>query len=197
MRKSTNPYTRDRWLDRVSEYLVSGSETPDGILTDHEQMMLQRVMFCHEQILRNLNRAQIVAILRKRFTNDEGRPISEHTAYKLIRDTETVLGSTSTIDKNYLRSIAIDMCKDVYRRAIEKGDLRAQNSAITNLIKVAGLDRDELQQLPTDILDRITIAIQVNPALLDAEVVSLQEVQKLLADIGTSQPRTLDITHRQ
>ena len=197
-RKSLNPYQREKAIDRIMEYLVTDHGTMEGVLSVDDEARLARLRFCDDQLRRNLTRKSVAEMIRKRYPHPDGSAMSESMAYRIINETMHVFGTTATINKNYMRQRGIDMCLDTYRMAQEKQDLKAMNAAIKNMAEIAGLNKEDSGQLPLDILDRIQVNLQINPALLGAKPIGWDEVNALLQELNLKpQTRTIDITEGQ
>lgn len=92
--------------------------------------------------------------------------ISEPTAYKLLNETRLVWRSQNIIDKDQWRTILIDMQMGLHKlmMANPNKNFKNLNASIANMIKLAGLDQKDAEQIPLDKLgnNKYVMIINVN-----------------------------------
>ena len=79
----------------------------------------------------------IVGVIRKEFK------VSEDTVYRDCREAVKIYGEVSKADKEGQRYIIGEMAREAYRIAAAAKDVKGMNSAINNLTKIFGLDRED------------------------------------------------------
>ncbi len=183
-------------VDRILHYLKVGTDEAMSELSDRDKDKMERIMFAERQLARHFKKGEVVELLRDRFKDPQTqKKFTVGHAYRIIRDTERILGEVGKINPDFLAVQARDIIMDTIRLANEKGDVRGLNAATKNLLELIKMHSDGAGQLPEDLLDRIDTRFSVNPTLLGIEPTSVAEMSRLLEEL--KQPRVLDITDEQ
>lgn len=110
-------------------------------LTDDHMRYLRMVRMVWAQLLDVRSKKFIVGSLIQNFD------IQHAMAYRIIRQSQEIMGDVDRVDKRITRHMAIEMAKNNYRKAEIAGHLGEMNKALSQLIKAAGLDRED-SELP-------------------------------------------------
>lgn len=183
-------------IDRIIRYLRSDDIRPFEELNNQEKEKLERMMFAERMLGRHFTKRDVMNMIRKKYVNSRTeQPLSEDQAYRIIRETEKVFGTVNKVNPDFLAGMVYDLIMDTIRIAKEKGDVRGLNAAGKNLIELMKQYSEGANAIPPEILDRIQVVFQVNPALLGVKPVDIDEIDRLMMEMKI--PRRLDITDGQ
>lgn len=132
-------------IDRIINYLVISGRSQDGdlpTLTPKDAEMLDRYVQLRSLFLRHKIKRKAIDIFRAE-TIVNGKPISESQAYLDFKNMERVFGSSERVVKEFQRLMVVEGSWEIVAKAMLNKDFRAANGAYANIIKAAGLDRDE------------------------------------------------------
>ncbi len=129
-------------------------------LTPQEQEMSRRWAALFVLLMRNplLSNAQLTAFITNggiitnagQLYEDEFKvkifePVSEATAYRDIREVQSLVGEMRRVTKDYLRHIIYETSMEMIQKGRENGDYEIVSSAMNHIIKAFKLDKDELE----------------------------------------------------
>jgi hypothetical protein len=134
-----NRKTHLSYKEVVMEYF-EGKRREEHLSLDHLNY-LRMVRQAWALLLDVKSKKYIVGSLIQQFD------ITYSYAYRILRQTQEIMGSVDQVDKSINRHIAIEMAKEAYRKAQLLDSLSEMNKAIGNFIKASGLDRDD-SELP-------------------------------------------------
>ncbi|MCO6501352.1 MAG: hypothetical protein J5I47_13385 [Vicingus serpentipes] len=127
----------DGGLEKITAFLETKGGKP---LSKPLQKRLDKIDFVDNLIRNGRSPKQIITFLQKRFPS-EG--ISRATAYRIIKDAKYVYGSTNREDKEYWRSVLVDLIFDTRKRARLAGDIKTMAACDNNLFRALALDKDD------------------------------------------------------
>lgn len=106
-------------------------------LTDKQEEIYQRIRVAKAYLLKFHSKDETAQMLTKEY------PISESTAYQIVRNVFTLYGDITDTDKKWSRSLASKMALQTFRAAVKENDLAAMNAATRNFTIIEGLDRED------------------------------------------------------
>lgn len=128
------PDKDNRELNLIIAFLQSSDE---GVsLPEATRQRLDRIDVA-DNLIRRHGRKKAVEMLAKHFD------IGKTSAYRLIWEAMYVYNSTHKLQKEYWRSLLLDMQYAELIRCKDKGDSKGFNMAMKNLIEIVGLNRDD------------------------------------------------------
>lgn len=142
----------DSSLDKICAYLQTSGKKP---LSEPLQKRLDKIDFVDNLIRNGRSPKEISHFLPKRFPDED---ISRATAYRIISDAKYVFGSISRTDKEYWRSVLVDLILETRKYARKENDLKTMAACEANLYKAMALDKDD-PDLPS--FDKIQPPIQI------------------------------------
>jgi hypothetical protein len=87
--------------------------------------------------------------------------ISERHARRDINDAVRLFGSTTQLNKNADRYLIYQYCMHVFNAAKAAGDITEMNRAITNMIKITGIDKEDPEKIDWTKVEQHEIRISV------------------------------------
>jgi len=127
-------FTRNKLTDLdVLRQFYSGVVTE---LTEHQEEKRKRLLLTQSMMTKGQSTQKIIKVLRK----DYG--ISDTQAWRDTKDAIKLYGDMRKAEKEGIRWIIYEMAAKGVRMAIKKGDLKAYNAAIKNLISITGVDKE-------------------------------------------------------
>jgi len=106
-------------------------------LTPHQEEKKARYLTVFSLLRKGKVNVQIVKYLMKVFD------ISEVRAYADIKESIKVYADLRKAEKEGMRWILLDRAEATYQRAVKAGNLKQQNAALANQIKITGVDRED------------------------------------------------------
>jgi hypothetical protein len=121
-------------LDAIRAYYTSDLDIE---LTEKQKEIHERLLFTYAQIMRNKPSTFIQKLVAKKYN------LTPRHALNIYKDAINLFGDVTRAEKEGIRHITYEMQMKIYRKAIAKGDLKEANSAVSNIIKLQGLDRED------------------------------------------------------
>jgi hypothetical protein len=128
-------------------------------LTEHQEAVRQRVVTAHSLLLEARPKQEVCGTLMQRFD------ISDRQAYTDIKNAYKLFGEVNRSEKEGLRHIVQELALETFRKAKEMNDLTGMNKALSNIIKLGGLDRED-----PDLPDFEKLKQAIYPIILDDPV---------------------------
>lgn len=112
----------------------------DVPLTKHEEELKERLESAFSLLCNYHSNEQAIPVLKKKFN------ISQAQAYRDIKNATDIFGDITQTKKEAARYILYELAMKNYQLAASKNppDLEQMNRAVTNMIKIKGLDRDDI-----------------------------------------------------
>jgi len=154
----TNPnYTPETEtpLDRIRASFFSEEEEPDSHLSQAELDQKGQMVCAHANRTEGKSLEKTVKLLIARYG------ISRATAYRRCRDSSTLFADVTRTHKEGERQIVYEMAQRAYRDAAKLGDPKGMNGAISNMIKLKRLDKEDSAALTPDMLGDKSYFLQV------------------------------------
>lgn len=161
-------------LDVIREYYLS--EEGDVQLTEAQLQKKERLSAAYSLLCEYHSFQQAIPVLQKRFG------LSRSQAYRDVKDAVTLFGNVLKSDKEGLRYIIYEYALKTFQFAAEMKDFKSMNMAVSNMIKLLGLDKED-----PDLPDFTRLQPNVYPILLDDQ-------SKELADNLLNQPGPLNLS---
>lgn len=120
-------------INAIRDHYENGTE-----LSPKHQEMKKRWSAAFALLCNFHSITQAVPVLQREFNG-----ISEATAYRDVSSAIKLYGDVLKSSKDGLRHILYECAMKVYQLAAKHDDYKAMNSAVANMIKLHGLDRDE------------------------------------------------------
>jgi hypothetical protein len=143
--------TFDSKADKIRQFFVNDDDSI--ILTEHEKELRERFEKAFSLLCNYHSNEQAVTVMMKHYG------YSRAQAYRDIRNATDIFGDVLQSKKEASKHILSEMAMKNYQLAASRNDLDNMNKAVANLIKIAGVDRDEFDlpdpskiQPPTQIL---------------------------------------------
>lgn len=151
----------DTSLDKICAYLqTSGKKTLSPAL----QERLDKIDFVDNLIRNGRSPKEVAAILPRRYPDEK---ISRATAYRYIADARYVFGSISRNDKEYWRSVLVDLILETRKKARQDNDLKTMAACEANLYKALALDKEDPDLPPFDKLQAPIQILQINNTFIE------------------------------
>lgn len=177
---------KDNSFDKITAYYFKGaklSETQEGIRKRWEQG------FSLVTDGRNTP-SQAADIL------SEQHKISKSQAFKDISNAEMLFGQLNITNKEGKRAILFELTMKIYVQANQDGDLKQMNAAMSNLIKISGVDRDSASPFDASQIQPPSVIINMNPESLGIKKdKGLDALFKDLENYRKEKENTIDIDH--
>lgn len=132
------------------------------VLSDKEKEVLSRWETAFTFMRKHRTVSQTVDLLMRFFPD-----ISKVTAYRDVVNAQRLFGSVMESNKEGLRHLLTEFCMDLIARAKKNGDMKAENAAIANMIKINGLDREDPDLPDFSKLQPHQYNIQLPPEVLE------------------------------
>jgi len=138
--RPNKPHTRnkDSLIEAVRDYYLNITNTRNPrILTPDQENYRQRLVSLWTLLCRYHSDEQARQIYKKNHN------VSDSTSYRDLRAAYELFGDVRYTEKAGRRAILAEWCTNAYQLAMQKGDPKAANRAIENIIKISGLDMSE------------------------------------------------------
>lgn len=131
-------------LDKVFKHLYDDVETLQGVLTPVEIEMKKRFML---SVTRRLEKPlttdqELVAFLMSG-CNGTAKPVSRSQAYRDIAAINLLTGNIQLASKNWMRHMIVEGSKEIYKKALDRGDFKGAAAALDKLGKYTRCDKDD------------------------------------------------------
>jgi hypothetical protein len=177
----TNPnYTPDTEtpLDRIRASFFSEEDDPDARLSQAELDHKGQLVCAHANRTQGKSLEKTVKLLIARYG------VSRATAYRRCRDASTLFADVTRTNKEGERQIVYEMAQKAYHAANKLGDPKGMNGAISNMIKIKGLDKEDTTALTPELLGDKNYYLQVGQGGSKGQkVIDLGKLETL--DAGT------------
>lgn len=133
-------------FDKIQRLLHEDPAVVKRELSPKELELKKRYLGCFTYMLEHpgMNDIEIVRWLQNAFG------IQKSQAWRDIPKVKQLLGNVQVATEAYLRYTVIEMAKETYAIAKDKGDPKAMAAAVDKLGKYARLDHAEVEKLPFD-----------------------------------------------
>lgn len=184
---------KEKTVDKIIKYVNQKGDSNMPIeLDDSEREYLSKINFSYEQRKRGYTRKDVVNQLISEFS------VSLSTAYKIVRDTEIVIGPIGVSPKQFSRILAEEWCLKGIRMAMASKDLAAFDKFLGKYIKINGLDETEEASIPADALESKEIRLTLNPEDVGMKRIPISEIKEFFQKMTKEKaPKTIDITETQ
>lgn len=182
---SRNKFTA---ADAIRDHVLNGRE-----LTEKQEELYIRYRSAFTLLCNYHSIQQAVPLLVKQFN------ISETTAYRDISSSIRLFGNILRSDKEGHRYIVYEYAIKTYQLAAKNGDYKAMAQSVNNMIKLLGLDKENL-----DLPDFTKLKQGVYPVILDDPIRELlmtmlispgkTDLTDLINQLGTQDAEHEDIT---
>ena len=128
--------TRHKDLSTLERIEASYAD-PKVTLSESEESIRKRLSACFSLQCGGKSPVQVVKIIKKTYK------VTEQQAYVDIKNSVKLFGNVQSSDKQGIRNILFEYAMKVYRLAAKNNQINEMNKAITNMIKIKGLDFDD------------------------------------------------------
>lgn len=141
--------------------ILAQYKSPDTIvLTDEQEKIKKRWSFVLQCRLEIFTRQEIANRLVDQFG------ISMALAYQDIRNSDIMYGDVLKADKEGTKAILYEYALELYRKAKQQQDLKAQSKALELLAKFGGVEAEDKADFDPDKFKNIPVEITLPPELL-------------------------------
>lgn len=183
------PKTSD--VEQLLKFIKQSGDSHSPLdLTEEQMVKWARISFCHNKRKIGYGRKQVVDMLMA-----EHGPMSLHTAYRIVAETEQVIGPTSVSTKDYAKVLAEEWILQGIRLSIASKDLRHMHQFVSKYMDLHGLKDGEALTIPPDALERHVTRLSMNPEDVGMKRMSIEEIRTFVESMTrTPAPKVLDIT---
>ena len=128
---------RETTIDKIRAVFITGKE--DSELTEKEQQRKGRLETTWSLLCKGHSTEEVVTALCELYG------YSKQTGYSDVRESINLFGDVRKSSKEGQRHILHEFAMMCYKEAISQGDVTEMNRAVANMIKLLGLDRDDMQ----------------------------------------------------
>ena len=131
-------------LDKVFKHLYDDVASLRGVLTASEIEMKTRFMLSVTRRLENpLTTDPDLVVFLMSGCNGTTKPISRSQAYRDIAAINLLTGNIQLASKNWMRHMIVEGSKEIYRKALDRGDFKGAAAALDKLGKYTRCDKDD------------------------------------------------------
>ncbi len=131
-------------LEKVFKHLYDDVSTLHGILTPSEIEMKTRYMLCCTRKLdKPLTSDQDLVTYLMSGCSGLARPVSRSQAYRDIAAINVLVGNIQLASKNWMRHMIVEGSKEIYQKALNRGDFKGAAAALDKLGKYTRCDKDD------------------------------------------------------
>lgn len=131
-------------LDKVLKHLYDDVDTLKGVLTQNEIDMKTRFMLSVTRKLdRPLTTDQDLVTFLMSGCNGLSKAVSRSQAYRDIAAINLITGNIQLASKNWMRHMIVEGAKEIYQKALNRGDFKGAAAALDKLGKYTRCDKED------------------------------------------------------
>lgn len=147
--------------ETVFDAILANYKNPDSIvLTPEQKAIKKRWSFVLQCRLELYSRFEIVNMLVEEFG------VTKPTAYSDVRNADILYGDVMKADKEGTKAILFEYAHQLYRKSIQKNDLKASSKALELMAKFGGVDAEDKADFDPEKFKNVPIEISLPPELL-------------------------------
>lgn len=123
-------------LIRIREYYLGKNNI---VLTAEEEKILNRMEDAYNFLRSSKSHTETVVMLQRRYPEH-----SKSTLYRDVNAAMALFGDAVSYSKDAMKKLATDHAMDLIQRARTAGDRNNESKGLAMLVKINGLDREEL-----------------------------------------------------
>jgi hypothetical protein len=181
-------------LDAIRDYYLSEGSRNPRLLTEQQEKHRQRLVAIWTLLCEYHGEEQA------RTTHAKNANISDATAYRDLRDALQLFGSVRKAEKEGRRYILAEWASKTFQLAAKNGDYESMNKAVSNLIKLWGLDKEDadtpdfeklqaspvIAVLPEQMTDMILKALGKGPMNFNQAMAEDAEYDEIITEPGST-----------
>ena len=131
-------------LDKVLKHLYDDVDTLKGVLTQNEIDMKTRFMLSVTRKLDHpLTTDQDLVTFLMSGCNGTTKAVSRSQAYRDIAAINLITGNIQLASKNWMRHMIVEGAKEIYQKALSRGDFKGAAAALDKLGKYTRCDKED------------------------------------------------------